>query len=209
MKFCIQLLLSISLFLSVYFVRAQDSIPSVKFRRNSLKIGTNLFPNKLFISYEHALTKHISVGATGSISAGYYGGKTGCIYGRYYFAKYHGWFLEARGSYSYIDSYMYTSYYQDPAKSDRSMLYDDRHKATITYLSGGISGGYRAMCTQRLFFDFLAGVHTGEATFGKNDNYISRSPIELSFGTDNAREVFYTTGPGNPFHFMIQFGFLF
>jgi len=190
-------------------IQAHDSIPTTTFRRNALKIGTNFIPNKLFLSYEYALTKHISAGVMGSLSMGYFGGQAGTLYGRYYFGKYRGWFLEVRASYAACNSYVYTSYHQNPNSSERDRIYDDKHRATITYLTAGISGGYRVICTQRLFFDFLAGVHDGKATFGENDNYLERSPIEFSFGSDRVSDVFYTTGPGNAFHFMINAGFFF
>lgn len=199
--------LSIAFFLSAS-VFAQDSIPATKFRRNAIKIGTNLFPNKLFLSYEYALTKHVSAGLMGSISSGYYGGKTAGIYGRYYFDKYNGWFVEGRGTYSYIDSYVYTSSHENPHEN-KHYIYDGQHKATITYLSWGISGGYRLVCTKQMFFDFLIGAHRGKATFGKDDNYLERSPIEQGISSDSVHDVFFTTGPGNPLHFMIQFGFAF
>lgn len=192
-------------------LQAQDSINTDKFRRNAVKIGTNLLPSKLFLSYEHALTHHISAGIMASYGGVTFPGYMYTVFTRYYFGQFNrsGWFVEARGSYAHFNPYVYTGYHKSPQYSDYYREYEGRHQATIDYWNVGISGGYKIFCSARVFFEFVAGAHTGKATFGANDLLLGNGNAPLSINDDHVQTAFDATGPGFPLHFMVQFGFMF
>ena len=196
-------------FFSVNFIQAQDRIQPIKFKRNAIKIGTSLTIAILFVGYEYAITKHVGIGILGSVNGGLFSGYTGNLTARYYFGKYSGFFIEARGGYSYFNPIVYSGYHRGTSPNNDNRYYDEEHEATISYWSGGISGGYRVTCSKRFFFDFLIGVHTGQASFGSKDTYIGRSPIALQIGSDDVKTVFENSGPGMPLHLMINVGFTF
>jgi hypothetical protein len=183
-----------------------------KMKRNCVKAGTSFTIAKLFFSYEHAFTKHISVGGMVSCSGGLFTGYSGFIFTRYYFSKFNksGWFIEARGGYSYFNPTVFSGYYKNTInEDDDNIYYTGKHTADISYLSAGLSGGYKVFCSRNCFFDFVAGLHYGKASFGKDDLYIERSPMALELGTDVVKDVFQTSGPAFPWHFMVSFGVAF
>jgi hypothetical protein len=193
--------------LSITFIQAQDTIQPIKFRRNAIKIGTSLTLAKLFVGYEHAVTKHVGIGILGSVNVGLFSGYTGNLAVRYYFGKYKGLFIESRYGCSYFNPVAYSDL---KIGNNRDRIYGGEHRATITYWSLGVSAGYRVLCSKRLFFDFLIGLHEGDVTFGKDDIYIERSNI-IGFtpGSDKIQDVFSSSGPAMPLHLMINLGFAF
>jgi hypothetical protein len=206
----------IFLFLTVHFIYGQDNIKVNKAKRNAFKIGISPIPTKIFFSYEHAFTKHISVGGMASYGGTHFVGYTGNIFTRYYFTKFNenGFFVEARGSYGHYNSNVYTSYEQgNPVNGpdDDNIYYFGEHKANINYWNAGISGGYKVFFHEygHCFFEFIGGVHYGKATFGANDNYLARYGFAYELGSIDVKEVFKNTGPAFPLHFIINFGFAF
>lgn len=196
--------------LSVTFIHAQDTLQQKKIRRNAFKIGTSLTFTKLFVGYEYAVTKHIGIGILGSVNGGLFCGYTGNLTVRYYFKNYSGFFIEARGGYSYFNPVAFSDYSTHYYGGVYGKSYQGEHYATISYWSAGLSAGYRLVCSQRVFFDFLIGVHTGQASFGSGDKYFERSNPSYGFGMyDNVKDVFNNSGPGFPVHAMVNFGFVF
>jgi hypothetical protein len=196
---------------SLAFVQAQDTLQPKKFRRNALKIGTSLTFTKLFVGYEYAATKHIGIGILGTVNGGLFCGYTGNLTARYYFLNYSGFFIEARGGYSYFNPVAYADDSLRYLGGKYTKIYLGEHNASISYWSAGLSGGYRLVCSQRVFFDFLIGAHYGKASFGNSDKYFQRDNI-LSFGfvgSDKVQYVFNNSGPGFPVHAMVNFGFVF
>jgi len=171
MKFFLKSSIFLMLLLSVHMLHAQDSFGPIKFRRNALKFGTSLTLSKYFLSYEYALSKHVSIGGMMSYSLGNFSGYSATIFTRYYVRKFNqsGWFFEARGSYAHFNPYVYSAYYLDPPASAGHLsnrIYYGKHIADIDYWSVGLSGGYKIFCNERVFFEFIGGVHIGKATFG-------------------------------------------
>jgi hypothetical protein len=60
-----------------------------------------------------------------------------------------------------------------------------------------------------VFFEFIAGAHSGKATFGADDLLLGNGNAPLSINDDNVQNAFDATGPGFPLHFMINVGFAF
>ena len=211
MKFFLKSSIFLMLLLSFHKLHAQDSLEPIKFRRNALKFGTSLTLSKYFLSYEYALSKHVSIGGMMSYSLGNFPGYSATIFIRYYVRKFNksGWFFEARGSYAHFTPTAYTGYTSKKRflLSDSNVVYQGKHKADIDYWSGGLSAGYKIFCNERVFFEFMGGLHYGKATFGRDDIYLARSRTEVFFGTDLLKEVFKNSGPGMPAHFMCTFGY--
>jgi hypothetical protein len=199
----------------ITFLHAQDTTKIIKAKRNAFKLGAALIPTKIFFSYEHAFTKHISVGGMVSYGGTTFDGYTCNIFTRYYFSKFNenGWFVEARGGYAHFNPYVYTDRYRDRIQGigDEIYVYEGRHQANIDYWNGGISAGYKVFLKEygHSFFEFVAGVHTGKATFGSNDLLLGNSNNEINIIDDDVQIAFDKTGPGSAFHFMINFGFSF
>ncbi len=200
----------LTLFLTCYSIQAQESLPA-RFKRNTLKVCILPIPARIFFSYEHAFSKHISAGAMASYGGISFTGYSYNIFTRFYFNRFNenGWFLEARAGYAHFNPDVYTSTNSGIAPDDDNIYYDGEHKANITYWSAGISGGYKIVCSKSFFFEFLTGLHAGKATFGKDDNYFAVNGVDFEFGTNDVHNAFTTTGPGLPFHFMINAGFAF
>jgi hypothetical protein len=201
------------LFLTVHELHAQDSLGTNKMMRNALKLGVSGIPTKVFLSYEHAFTKHISAGGMVSYGGTNFFGYTCNIFSRYYFSKFNkkGWFVEARGSYGYYNPYVYSSYYKARVNGygDETYYYAGKHKANIEYWNAGISGGYKVFCEERIFIELLAGFHFGTASYGTGDNYLERSSFALQFGSNIVEEVFNNSGPASPLHFILNIGYAF
>jgi len=180
-----------------------------KMKSNCVKIGTTSLI-KYYLSYEHAVAKHFSAGIMASYNATTFTGYTGTVFTRFYFNEFNesGWFLEAKGSYAYYNPKAYTdSHYwwgSNAPYPSNLLVYTGEHKGHVNYLYAGISGGYKFFFSKHSFFECLAGLHYGKATFGKNDTYME--PLPGMYGAD-IKTVFYNYGPGFPFHFMINFGF--
>lgn len=215
MKFSTKSIAFIVFFLSVHFVQAQDSSRVNRAKRNAVKIGFSPIPTKIFFSYEHAFTKHISLAGMVSYGGTSFPGYTCNIFTRYYFTKFNenGWFLEARGSYGHYNPYVYTDRYRERVQGigDEFYVYEGRHQANIDYWNAGISGGYKVFPKQygRAFFEFLAGMHYGKATFGANDLLLGNGNTAIDIVSDDVQEAFNNPGPGFPLHFIINFGFSF
>jgi hypothetical protein len=215
MKFFLKSIAFIFLFLTVHFLYAQDTVKIIKAKRNAFKIGISPIPTKIFFSYEHAFTKHISVGGMASYGGTTFDGYTCNIFTRYYFSKFNenGFFVEARGSYAHFNPYVYTYSYRGITQgaSDESDIYEGRHQANIDYWSAGISGGYKVFLKEygHSFFEFIAGVHNGKATFGSNDLLLGNGNDPINMIDDDVKVAFDKTGPGFPLHFIINFGFAF
>lgn len=210
MAFCNRSIAVVFFFLCVHVIHAQDTIKINKAKRNAVKLGTSLIPTKIFFSYEHAFTKHISLGGMVSYGGTTFSGYTCNIFTRYYFAKFNenGWFVEARGSYGYFNPYVYTDYDIGVVSSDENLYYTGKHRADIEYWNAGISGGYKVFCNKYTFFEFLAGLHYGKATFGEDDLLLGNGN-SIGIISDDVQEAFDKTGPGFPLHFMINFGYSF
>jgi hypothetical protein len=210
MKIYIKSIAFIFLFLSVHFIHAQDTTKIIKAKRNAFKVGISPIPTKIFFSYEHAFTKHISLGGMASCGGTTFAGYTGNLFTRYYFNKFNenGLFVEARGTYGHYNADAYT--YAEEGNND-DVYYDGKHKANINYWNAGISGGYKVFFKPygHCFFEFIGGLHYGKATFGANDNYLDESGVAYEFGTNQLHEAFYMWGPGSPLHFIMNFGFAF
>lgn len=213
MNYYIKSMAFVFFFLSVHFVQAQDSSRVNRAKRNAVKIGVSPIPTKIFFSYEHAFTKHISLGGMVSYGGTSFPGYTCNIFTRYYFTKFNedGWFVEARGSYGHYNPYVYTDFYYPYHPYDDTRDYIGKHHADIDYWNAGISGGYKMFPKMygRAFFEFLTGLHYGKATFGADDLLLGNGSNAIGFVSDDAQEAFDKTGPGFPLHFMINFGFAF
>lgn len=210
MKFYIKSITFIFFFSIVHFIHAQDETKISRPKRNAIKIGITPIPTRIFFSYEYAFSKHFSLGGMASYGGTRFPGYTCNIFTRYYFTSFDqsGWFVEARGGYGHYNPYVYTAI-EYPNQPYDYRDYVGKHRADIDYWSGGISGGYKAFLNERLFFEFLAGLHYGEATYGANDNYFARYGLAYDLGSDKVKDVFENTGPGNFFHFALNFGFAF
>lgn len=204
----ISFLILFSLFSTLH---AQDSIHTDKFRKHAVKIGVNIFPDKFFLSYEHAFTQHISAGIMGSYGGITFTGYTCTVFTRYYFEPINRGrlFVEARGSYGYFNPYVYTGWHESQIYSDYHQDYEGEHRATIDYWNAGISCGYKIFCTERVFFEFIGGAHIGKATFGADDLFLGKGNSPFPLAIDEVQSAFNTTGPGFPLHFMVHFGFIF
>ena len=139
-------------------------------------------------------------------------GYTGSVFSRFYFSSINksGWFLEAKGSYAYFTTKGYSDYYYDNVYSTFPTLYNENNE-DVNYIYAAASGGYKVLLSKRFSFECLTGLHFGKATFGKNyTNVYNDNPSSMFFGeTANVKDFFYESGPGFPFHIMINFGFVF
>jgi hypothetical protein len=190
---------------------AQDFPQTDKMKRNCIKIGTTSLI-KYYLSYEHAVAKHFSAGVMASYNATTFTGYTGTIFTRFYFSPFDksGWFAEAKGSYAYFEPTAYSDYYYLNSYSTYPTLYGE-HTGYVNYLYAGISGGYKIFFSKRFFFESLAGLHYGKATFGQNSIYMYPPDVPGGniFGGYTVKDVFSFYGPAFPFHIMINFGFAF
>ncbi|WP_018343512.1 DUF3575 domain-containing protein [Cytophaga aurantiaca] len=211
MKFYIKSIGFIFFFAIGHFIHAQDETKIVRPKRNAFKIGITPIPTRIFFSYEHAFSKHFSLGAMASYGGTRFPGYTCNMFTRYYFKSFEqsSWFLEVRGGYAHYNPYVYTAIEYPNHPYDDNRDYVGKHRADIDYWSGGISGGYKAFFNERIFFEFLGGLHFGQATFGADDNYFARYGMSYELGSDKVEEVFNNSGPGNAFHFVLHFGYAF
>jgi len=197
-------------------IRAQDSLQTDKMKNNCVKAGTTSLI-KYFLSYEHAVDKHFSVGVMASYNATTFTGYTGTVFTRFYFSSFDksGWFAEAKGCYAYFTTTAYSDYYyiypnNNPDYGASPTLYGE-HEEDVHYIYAGISGGYKAFLSKNIFFECLTGIHSGKATFGKQYVYTDNlAPSSIFVGEYNdVQSLFYSSGPGFPFHIMLNFGFAF
>jgi hypothetical protein len=199
--------------LSITFIQAQDTLKSNKFKRNTLKLGIESFPVKVCFSYEHAFTKHISVGGMASWGGIIFVGSACNFFTRYYFSGFNksGWFVEARGTYArYNVNSVYDSTYRTPYEHTHINHYTGGHAATISYISAGFGGGYKSILSKHVNVEFVTELHYGKATFGQDDLYFPRSDVAIYFGgSDDLQTIFNHTGPAFPLDLMINLGFAF
>lgn len=208
MTFYMKSIVFVFLFLLVHFLYAQDTLKINRPKRNAFKIGVSAIPTKIFFSYEHAFTKHISFGGMASYGGTNFIGYTCNLFSRYYFSKFNesGWLVEARGSYGHYNPVVYTTEYNSIYSNSH---WSGEHQANIDYWNIGVSGGYKVFLQQygRTFFEFIGGLHAGNVTFGKDDNYFHSGGYQIF--TNDVQSRFNQTGPGFPLHFIINFGVAF
>jgi len=205
------ILLVCFLFFFTKNIRAQDSQETGKMKRNCIKVGTTSLI-KYYLSYEHAVAKHFSAGVMASYNTTLFPGFTGTVFTRFYFSSFDksGWFAEAKGSYSYFAPTTYSDYDDDPKSLNNIPILHGEHQGSVDYRYAGISGGYKFVLSKQVFFECLTGIHYGKATFGSNDTYMYGPDfVNIELRQYNTHDMFYLSGPGYPFHIMLNFGFTF